>query len=335
MVTARCSERRFFLKPGKAVNQIVRYALARALQVTSIELYAFVAEANHYHAIVGDPQGELPKFMYQLNVLTARALNAHYGRGENFWCPAPYSNVEIHDEETLIRELVYVYTNPVKDGLVRRPEKWPGLMTRPEDMGRRSEIVPRPDNAFFGVRRPADWIARGTLNPREVRQAEAELRQAKRRACAEGVRVHQRKSTLPVEIPLEVKLPLLVEDDERDAFVGRVRRALERELDAIYRQRRAEGKTAFLGIARIRALDPFASAGDTFPKFSLNPRIASGNQDGERQALLRGLMAWRAAYRAALEEWRAGKRGVVFPLGTYRMSKFHRCKVGEVPLLIG
>jgi len=335
MVTRRCSERRFFLKPGKLTNQIVRYALARALQLTSVELYAFVAEANHVHAIVGDPKAELPEFMGHLDSLIARALNAHYGRGENLWSPDPFSNVEIHDEETLIRELLYVYSNPVKDGLVARPEQWPGVKTLPEDMGARTEVVKRPENAFFGTRTAADWIPRGTLTPAEIRQAEAEQHRQRLLARAEGKRVRKPRTSLPAEIPLEVKLPLLVDADEGDAFVARVRTALELHLEEIHALREAQGKLSFLGVARIRALDPFASAGDTFPSFALNPRVASGNRDGERQALLRGLKAWRAVYRAALETWRAGNREVVFPVGTYRMSELHDCRIGEVPILAG
>lgn len=332
LVTRRCSERRFFLKPSKAVNEIVRYALAVALAETKVELYMAVFEANHYHLILGDPEAELSEFVQRLDQLVARALNAHYGRGENFWSSGKFSNVEIHDEETLIRKLLYVYTNPVKDGLVERPEKWPGVKTLPEDMGRRKQEISRPKNAFFGGRRPSDWIARGALTPEEVRKAEAEQRLAAEAARRAGQRPPRRGSSLPAKASLEVKLPALAESD-RDDFVRRVRDALEHELQRIYQQRRAAGKPAFMGVGRIRALDPFASAGDTFPRFQLDPRIASSNQDGERQALLNELKAWRAAYKAALEEWRNGNRNVTFPLGTYNMRKLHRCKVGEVRLI--
>ena len=332
MITRRCSERRFFLKPTKATKAIVLYALGVALKATSVEFYGHVVEANHYHAVVGDPKGELSAFMQRFDQLIGRALNAYYGRGESLWCPGSFSNVEIHDEETLIRELVYVYSNPVKDGLVARPELWPGLKTAPEDMGNLTLTAKKPETAFFGGKRPKNWIARGTLTPAEVREVEAEQRQEAARARAEGERVRAPRSKLPDEVRIEVKLPALAED--RETFVSRVRAALEREVEEIHAKRKAEGKPPFMGAAAIRALDPFASAGSTYPKFKLNPRIASGNQDGERQQLLRELKAWRAAYKAALEEWRNGRRDVVFPPGTNRMAKLHNCVVGEVPLLL-
>jgi len=332
LVTRRCSERRFFLKPSKAVNEIVRYALAVAAAETGVELYAAMVEANHLHLVVGDPEAELSEFMQRFDQLVARALNARYGRGENFWSSGKFSNAEIHDEETLIRKLLYAYTNPVKDGLVERPEQWPGVKTLPEDMGALKQTVARPKHAFFGGRRPEGWIPRGALKPSEVRKAEAEQRLAAEAARRAGERPPRRGSTLPAQATLELKLPALAESDRED-FVRRVREALEQELQRIYQQRRAAGKSEFMGVGRIRALDPFASAGDTFPRFQLDPRIASGNQDGERQALLDELKAWRYAYKAALEEWRNGNRAVTFPLGTYHMRKVHECTVGEVRLI--
>ncbi|MEZ6184249.1 MAG: hypothetical protein R3F62_04460 [Planctomycetota bacterium] len=333
LVTARCSERRFFLKPCKATREIFTYALARALQLTSVELYAITVQANHFHAKVGDPKGELPKFMEVLDLLTSRAMNAHYGRGERFWSSAPYSNVEIHDEDTLIRELVYLYTNPVKDGLVARPEEWPGFSTTPEDMGTLSLHVNRPDYAFFGSKTAKRWIPKGDLTPAEYRQAVAEREQAEARDREDGLRVREPRTTLPDTIPFEVKVPFLIPPDEHEAFRQRVRAAVDLEVEEIHRRRRAEGKRSFMGVAKLRALNWRDSPGDTWPSFGLNPRIASGNEDGQRQALLRGLVQWRDAYRLALEAWQDGDRTVEFPLGTYGKHKVDKCELATELIL--
>ena len=51
-VTRRCVERRFLLRPSEFVNDVVRYALARAKQrYPEVSLHAYVAEANHTHAM--------------------------------------------------------------------------------------------------------------------------------------------------------------------------------------------------------------------------------------------------------------------------------------------
>jgi hypothetical protein len=269
--------------------------------------------------------------MHRFDQLVARSLNAHYGRGESFWVAGPYSNTEIPDEETLIRKLVYVYTNPVKDGLVARPEEWPGFHSLPEDMGTKTFTVKKPETAFFGGKRPKFWIPRGALTPAGIRREEARVGREQNMARAAGKKKPRApRTTLPAEVSFEVKVPLGVED--RDDFVRRVRAALEHEIASIHEERRRAGKTCFMGVEAIRQLDPFESAGDTFPKFRLNPRIACGDKELRIQLLL-GLKAWRHAYKAALEEWRNGNRAVVFPEGTIQMKRLHRCKVGELQLL--
>jgi len=332
LVTRRTSERRFFLKPCKAVRQVVLYALGLALQRYAIQLYALVVEANHFHMVLCDPKGELDAFMKDVDQLIARALNAYWGRGESFWSPSSYSNVEIHDPETLIRKLVYVFTNPVRDGLVARPEDWPGIRTLPEDMGSLEFTVQRPKQAFFGGKRPADWIPRGALSPFEVRKAEAKKRRDARQARAEGKRPRRERSRLPKEVTFSVGVPSGV--DDRGAFVAEVRNTLEAELQRIYTQRAQDNKPPFMGAQAMRDLDHNASAGDTFPQFRLNPRLAPGsNEDGQAKELKRELSLWRMQYAAALLSWRSGRRNAVFPVGTCRMVKLHGCRVGEVALL--
>ena len=157
-VTRRAARRCFFLRPSDEVNEIVKYALGYAIQKHGVDVFAFMAASNHTHldGIDGDEASSLPPFFRDFHSLVARALNAHYGRGENLWRPGSYDNAEITDCETLEEQLLYTWTNPVKDGLVARPEDWPGVRFLPEDLGR-TFVVPRPAAAFFGGMRPDDW----------------------------------------------------------------------------------------------------------------------------------------------------------------------------------
>lgn len=334
MVSRRCSERRFFLKPTKATNWILHYAFGLVLDRYDVTALALTIEANHYHLILVDPEGQLDEFMRDLDQLIARSFNAHYGRGENFWSPGSYSSVEIPDEETLIRKLVYVITNPVKDGLVERPEHWPGICTLPEDMGKHSRTVELPDAAFFGGKRPKHWIARGTLTPAEIRKAEAQARRRANEARGKNQRERKDRSSLPKQVTFALGWPPWVAAKDRAAWIQRLRLAVEQELERIYAQRQADNKPPFAGAEAIRQLSPFASAGDTFPNFSLDPHIAPGsNEGGQRQQRLNELTAWRQAHQASLELWRNGQRDVVFPTGTCKMAKLHKCMVGEVKLV--
>ena len=81
-----------------------------------------------------------------------------------------------------------------------------------------------------------------------------------------------------------------------------------------------------MGVEAIVAQDPLDSVGDTYPTFARNPRIAC-LVPGLRQALLRGFKVWRVTRRKALELWRAGRRNVLFPAGTYWHHVFYGAEV--------
>jgi hypothetical protein len=95
-VTRRARARCAFLLPTPEVKAIVLYALGRAQEFApGVLLHALTLEVTHTHAALTDAKGEslLPVFLRELHALSARALNAHYGRGENLWRCESYDNV--------------------------------------------------------------------------------------------------------------------------------------------------------------------------------------------------------------------------------------------------
>jgi REP element-mobilizing transposase RayT len=127
MVSRRCNQRKFLLRPDDLTNRIFLYALAIAAGRFNIEIIAVVAMSNHYHAIVYDPDATLPRFLETFHALTARALNRRRGRRENFWsAEQPNVNylVELND---VIEKTVYTLTNPVQAHLVDKALNWPGV----------------------------------------------------------------------------------------------------------------------------------------------------------------------------------------------------------------
>jgi REP element-mobilizing transposase RayT len=148
LVTRRCSERRFFLRPGPEVNAIILYCLALAATRYGILLHAYGVLSNHYHFILTDPQGVLPLFEHDFDSLVARALNARYGHFENFWSSGTYSAVLLTDRDSVLEKMAYVLANPVSAGLVCRSDLWPGLIARPGDLGAPPRTVCRPPQFF-------------------------------------------------------------------------------------------------------------------------------------------------------------------------------------------
>ena len=147
LVTRRCFQRQFLLRPGAVTNEVLLYQLALAAQRTGVKIHAYCVLSNHYHLVVTDPDARLPEFHQQLDSVVARAINALYGRWETFWKPGSYSAVPLRTPEDILDKTAYVLANPVAAGLVRRARAWPGLWSAPGDLGKKIEVR-RPAHFF-------------------------------------------------------------------------------------------------------------------------------------------------------------------------------------------
>jgi putative transposase len=127
LLTRRCSERRFFMRPDPETNNAFVYCLAIAASRHNIDVVGFGMMANHAHVVVNDTEGQLPLFLQLFHRLFACHQNALRERTESFWAAnQPTSVVELLDNQTAIEKLVYAITNPVKDHLVDQVHHWPG-----------------------------------------------------------------------------------------------------------------------------------------------------------------------------------------------------------------
>jgi REP element-mobilizing transposase RayT len=148
LVTRRCTQRQFLLKPSKTTNDVFLYLLAVAARRFEIEVHAFCVLSNHFHLVLTDPQARLPAFHQFLDALVARAINASLGRWEAFWAPDSYSAVRLVSPGDVLDKAAYVVANPVAAGLVRTGRLWPGLWSAPEWIGGNPLSVPRPKHFF-------------------------------------------------------------------------------------------------------------------------------------------------------------------------------------------
>lgn len=147
MGTRRCSERRFFLRPDSSTDQIFLYCLARAARITGVALHEFQVLSNHYHVVLSDVHGNRPEFFRELNQLVARAVNARWGRWEQFFAPGSYNGVTLIDGAVIEEECLYTLCNVVDAGLVKLPEYWDGVCSWGMEYGKPLTIR-RPDGFF-------------------------------------------------------------------------------------------------------------------------------------------------------------------------------------------
>ncbi len=158
MVTRRCSERRYFLRPDAKSNNAFIYCLAVAAQRNQIEVIDFVQMSNHLHDAIFDRHGNAPAFYEDFHKLLAKCMNALRGRWENFFSSEQVNVVRLETREDLINKLVYIATNPVKDNLVERVDDWPG------SSGYRALLSGEPLHAT----RPKHFFAEDGTMPVEV-----------------------------------------------------------------------------------------------------------------------------------------------------------------------
>jgi len=148
LVTRRCSQRQFLLRPSRQANQLFGFLLAVAAERFHVDVHAFCVMSNHVHLVVTDREARLPAFHLFLDSLVGRSMNVLLGRGENFWGPPSFSAVALHDPSDVLDKVAYVLANPVAAGLVRRGRMWPGLWSAPEQIGAEALEFKRPDWFF-------------------------------------------------------------------------------------------------------------------------------------------------------------------------------------------
>jgi REP element-mobilizing transposase RayT len=168
LVTRRCSQRQFLLRPDDTTTGIFLYGLAEAAQRFGIEVIAWYAASNHYHAVVHDPRGELPGFLERFHKFCAKALNVRWKRWENVWASEPTCAVRLVEEQDVLEKVVYALVNPVADRLVDRVFDWPGANSL-RRMGRPALTIPRP-KLFFRKTGPMPRVVKLIARtPREWR----------------------------------------------------------------------------------------------------------------------------------------------------------------------
>ncbi|MGE0709703.1 MAG: transposase, partial [Planctomycetota bacterium] len=222
-ITRRTVDGSYFLTPSPDALHIQRYAFGLALsRQETVRVSAFCAMSNHTHCLLQDDRppdttehSQISDLFQQFHSLSARALNHYLGRGGALWEQGSFRDVDVFEQLTLEQQLLYVWLNPVRAGLVERPEDWPGLMFLPEDLGK-TFTVTRPTTGFF---------TGGLAQEAQAARAQREARAIRARAGLDG----------PYERP---SAEVLSEEEEEALNRLRNRRRSERDVSRGLSERR-------------------------------------------------------------------------------------------------
>ena len=277
LITRRCTQRQFLLRPSRVTNQNVEFCLALAAERTGVLLHAVCVMSNHWHGVVTDPEARLPEFLETFHKLLAKSQNASLGRWENLWSSDKTSVVLLVSDGDVLEKMAYTLANPTVAGLVKSPEEWPGVISR--HFGER-RVAEMPDNFFDGDGELPDTVTLEFVRP----------------------------PILPALSDAELQARL------HDAVTKLVKRARD---DMALRALPFLGRNAVLRQA-------FSAAPKTpAPRRNPSPRIAAKSML-LRVGAIRRMLEFVRAYRAAWNDWRAGKRDAVFPPGTYALRIYAR-----------
>ena len=282
-VTQTAMHGRFLLRPSRELVDLFNGVLIRAAERYPVQVCAFIALSNHTHLLLIPEDGEaLSAFMTYFGGNVGKEIGRLHDWRQGLF-GRRFSHVVVsHEPEEQVARLRYLLSNGCKEGLVKRPEDWPG---------------PSSTDALLTGR-----TVRGVWFDRS---AEYEARRCNRRFSKyEFAEVHDLE---PAPIPAWVHLS----PDERRARVHE----MVREITAETRKRIEETGRAPLGVKRILRQHPHDKPAET--KKSPKPIVHAASRQ-VRKAMKIQFYVFRRAYREASEALRAGDFDVEFPPGCHR-----------------
>jgi REP-associated tyrosine transposase len=130
LVTNRCAEARFFLKPSSELNDRVIGVLGRAQRRCGVEIVLAIVLSSHFHllVVVKDAK-QLAEFMHFVDTNLAKVTSRLLGRIGPFWQDRYHDVLVANQEEDQVAVLRYVLEQGCKEGLVMSPLDWPGVQS--------------------------------------------------------------------------------------------------------------------------------------------------------------------------------------------------------------
>ncbi len=148
MITRRCTQRQFLMRPDDATNNAFIYCLALAAQRAGVLVIFTAAQSNHHHTGIFDPCGTYPDFIEHFHKLFAKSMNCLRGRWENFWSSEQTNVLRLVEPSDVLDKMTYALTNPVKDNLVAKTLDWPGVNSFQTTISGRTLTAFRPAHFF-------------------------------------------------------------------------------------------------------------------------------------------------------------------------------------------
>ncbi|BDV43603.1 transposase [Geotalea uraniireducens] len=123
-VTSRGNERKDIFKSRRDREKFLDY-LSSATERYGAAVHAYCLMSNHYHLLLETPEGNLSEIMRHINGAYTTYFNIKRKRSGHLF-QGRYKAILIEADEYLVELSRYIHLNPVKAGMVEKPEqhKW-------------------------------------------------------------------------------------------------------------------------------------------------------------------------------------------------------------------
>lgn len=122
-VTARGNERRKVYFTETDYKRFLEY-VKQAAKKHGIVLHCYVLMSNHYHLIIETPETNLSKVMHHINSSYTAYINRKRNRAGHLF-QGRYKAIAVDKDSYLLELSRYIHLNPVRAGIVERPQDYP------------------------------------------------------------------------------------------------------------------------------------------------------------------------------------------------------------------
>ena len=122
-VTSRGNERKRIFSAKADYSQFRDY-LKNAQEKYACRLHCYVLMQNHYHLVLETPEGNLSQVMQYLNGSYTGFFNHRTGRSGHLF-QGRYKAILVEMDSYLLQLSRYIHLNPVRAGIVERPQDYP------------------------------------------------------------------------------------------------------------------------------------------------------------------------------------------------------------------
>ena len=101
-----------------------RAYLEEGMKKFGYRLHAYVLMTNHYHLLLETPNANLSKIMHYLNSSYTAYINKKRDRSGHLF-QGRYKSILVQKDDYLLALSRYIHLNPVKAGIVEKPQEYP------------------------------------------------------------------------------------------------------------------------------------------------------------------------------------------------------------------